>query len=106
MSWMDVMLCTIVKVTKCKSEQFEHAQSMSKRPEGSPCIDNIINYLIYLPDIFPRGLEVDLEKSSIFSTLMLSMYINRLRLLSYLYWYLIRCITMFKGSWTALQPFA
>ena len=55
-SWMDTMFLSNNKVSKCKSELFEHAQSMSKQPAGSAYVGNFINYLLYLPDTFPRGL--------------------------------------------------
>ena len=54
---------------------------MSKWPEGLVHIGNIINYLLYLPAPFPMGLEVDLEGSSIFLPLLISLYINRLSFL-------------------------
>ena len=70
---------------------FEHAQSMSKCPTESAYIGNIINYLKYLPEPFPRGLKVDLEGSSIFPTLKLLMHIDILGLFRHLY--LLNCIT-------------
>ena len=73
------MLAT-VKVTKCKSRPFEYALSIPKWPKGSVYIDNKIYHLTYLTDPFGRGLEIDLEESSIFLTLTLSMHINRLSL--------------------------
>ena len=69
---------TIVKATKCKLGPFDHAISMSKWPTRSVCAGSIIYYLTYLPDPFPRGLKVDLEGSSTFPTLMLSMHIDLL----------------------------
>ena len=57
---------------------------MSKQPIGLVHIGNIIYYLLYLPDTFHRGLEVDLEGSSTFLTLMLLMHIDRLDLFSHL----------------------
>ena len=59
---------TAVKVTKHKSGPFEDVESMSKWPAGSVYIGKMIYYLIYLLDPFPRGLEVDIEGSSIFLT--------------------------------------
>ena len=58
---------------------------MSKWPAGSVYIGNIINNFLYFPAKFPRGLEVDLEGSSKLLTLILSMYIDRLGLVSHLY---------------------
>ena len=46
---------------------------MLKWPAGSINIGNIFCNPIYLPDLFPRGLEVDLEGSSTFLTLTPSM---------------------------------
>ena len=57
-SWIDITLSTTVKVSECKLGLFEHAQSIFKQPIRSLYIGNIVNYLIYLPDPFPRGLEV------------------------------------------------
>ena len=94
MSWMDITLFTTVKVTKCKLRPFEHAQSMSKHLVGFICIGNIINYLLYLLFAFPRVLEIDLEGSSTFPKLRLSMHIDRLGLLSHLYRCLFNCITI------------
>ena len=65
---------------------------------GSVYIGNIINYLTYLPDSFPRGLKVDLEGNSIFLMLTLSMHIDRLGLFSHLYRYLFKCVTTWQGS--------
>ena len=79
------MLYTAVKVTKDKSELFEHTESISKRPARSVSVGNIIYYLTYLLTSFPRGLEVNLEGSSIFLIFTLSMHIDRLRLFSHLY---------------------
>ena len=56
MSWMNMILCNIVKLTKCKSGSCEDVESMSKWPKGSIHIGNIIYYLTYLPDLFSRGL--------------------------------------------------
>ena len=44
-------------------------------------IGNITYYPIYLSTPFPRSLEVDLEGSSTFPILMLSMHIDRFGLL-------------------------
>ena len=74
---MDMTMLRILKVTKCKSMQFEHAISISKWLTGSVHIGNIVHYLIYLPYPFPRGVGVDLEGSSIFPKLMILMHINR-----------------------------
>ena len=74
--WMDITMTTIVKVSKCKSTPFLHAESMSKWLKGSVYIGSIIYKLIYLSDSFPGGLKIDLERSSTFPTLMLSMYID------------------------------
>ena len=75
---------TTVKVTKRKSGLFEHAVSIFKRPIGSVYISYLIYYITYLPIPFPRGIEVDLEESSIFPTLLLSMHTNSLGLFSQL----------------------
>ena len=83
-SWMDEMLITIVKVSECKLGTFEHTQSMSKWPAGLAYIGSFINYLLYLPDPFLKGLGIDLEGSSTFLPLMLLMDINILVLFSYL----------------------
>ena len=68
---MDLALLIIVKVSKCKLRPFEHTQSMSIWPVRSVNIGNIINYLLYLPGLFPRGLDVDLEGINTFLTLIL-----------------------------------
>ena len=83
-SWMDTTTTAIVKVAKYKSGPFELAESMSKRPAGFVYIGNIVYYLTNLPNPFPRGLEIDLEGSSRFPTVMLLMLINRLSLFYYL----------------------
>ena len=98
LNWINVM-CTTVKVTKCKLGPFEDAQSMSKWPAGSDYIGSIINYLTYLPDPFPKGIEVYVEGSSTFPILILSMHIIGLGLFNYLYRYLFNCIAMWQGSW-------
>ena len=72
---------------------------MSKLSTGLVSIGNFINYLLYLLDPFPRGLEVDLEGSSTFPTLTLSMHINRLGLISHFYGCLLNGITIHYGSW-------
>ena len=72
---------------------------MSKQPAGSVNIGNIINYLSYLPDPFPKGLEVDLDGISTSPTLMLLIFFDRLGLFSYLYRYSLNCITICQGSW-------
>ena len=71
---------------------------MFKRPTGSAYIGSIINYLIYGPAPFPRGLEVELEGSSTFLTLILSLHIDRLGLFSHFYGYLFNYITACQGS--------
>ena len=71
---------------------------MSKRPTGLEYIGNLIYYLWNLPASFPWGLCIDLEGSSIFLPLTLSMHINRLGLLSHLYRTLFICITTCLGS--------
>ena len=81
---MDAMFLITVRISKCKLGLSEHTQSMSKQPSGSVYIGNNINYLLHLPAPFPKGLEVDLEGSSIFLPLMLSMHIDRLDLVSHL----------------------
>ena len=42
MRWMDVTISRTVKVAKCKSGPFEHAESISKWLTGSVYIGNII----------------------------------------------------------------
>ena len=91
---MDAMFLSNNKVSKCKSGPFEHAQSMSKWPKRLVYIGYSINYLLYLPAPFPRGLGIDLERSSRFLPLMLLMHIDRLGLLSHLYGTSFICITM------------
>ena len=71
-------LPTIIKMTNHKLGLFEHAVNIFKWSTEFLYADNIIHYLIYLPDPFPRGLEVDKEGSSIFPMLKLSLHINRL----------------------------
>ena len=71
---------------------------MSKRPIGSAYVGNLINYLWSFPDSFPWGLYIDLEGSSTFLALMLSMLIDRLDLFSHLYGTLFICITECLGS--------
>ena len=73
-------MSTIVKVTRHKSGLLKHTESLLKRPAGSMYIINIIYNHIYLPALSPRGLEVDLEGSSTFPILMLSIHSNRLGL--------------------------
>ena len=63
---MDLTLLITVKVSECKLEPFERAQSMCKLLAGSIYVDNIVNYFSYLTTPFPRGLQVDLERSSTF----------------------------------------
>ena len=75
---------TTVKVTKCKLKIFEHTVSMSKWPEGIIQLGNTLYYLRYLFDPFFRGLEVDIEESSTFPTLVLSIHIDKLGLFYYL----------------------
>ena len=89
------------KVSENKLVPFEHAQSMSKWPAGLAYIGNFINYLLYLPAPFPRGLLIHLEGSSIFLPLMLLIHIDRLGLFSHLYGTLLNCLSMCLGSWVA-----
>ena len=99
MSWMDAMFFNNSKISKYKLGLFEQAQSMSKRPPRLAYIGSFINYLLYLPDPFPRGLGIDLEGSSMFLPLALSMHINRLGLFSHLYGTLLNCLSICLGSW-------
>ena len=102
---MDTILLTIVKVSEYKLGPFEYTQSMSKWPTGLAYVGNFISYLSFLPASFPRGLEVDLEGSSTFLPLMLSMHIDRLGLVSHLYGTLFNCVTTCQGSWAgAISP--
>ena len=73
------MLATmiIVKVNKCKLGPFQHAVNISKWPSGSIYIGNIFFYLIFLPIYFPRCLEIDLERSITFLTLILLIHIDK-----------------------------
>ena len=96
---MDTILLIIVKVSEHKLGLFEYAQSMSKWPKGLIYIGNTINYLLSLPDPFPRGFEVDLERIGTFFSLMLLMHINRLGLVSHMYGSLYSCITICQSSW-------
>ena len=76
MNWMDLTvtaIVSIVKVIKHKPGLFERVLIMLKRPTGSVYIGIILYYLIYLPNPFPRGLEVDLEGTSTFPELILLM---------------------------------
>ena len=61
----------VVKVTKCKSGQFEYARNLLKWPAGSVYIDSTLPHLIYLHVTFPRDIGVDLEGSKAFPTVML-----------------------------------
>ena len=74
---------------------------MSKWPGGSVNIGNNIYYIVYLPNPFPSGLEVDLEGSNTFPTFMLLIYIDSLGLFNHLCRYLFNCITMWQGSWAS-----
>ena len=74
---MNITMPTIVRVIKHKSGPFECAVNMFKWPRRSIYIGNIVFYLIYLLATFPRSLEVDLEGSSTFPTLTLSMHTDR-----------------------------
>ena len=58
---MNLKLFTTVHISKCKLGPFEYAQTISKWPMGSVYIGSIVKYLPYLPTLFPKGLEVDLE---------------------------------------------
>ena len=99
-SWIDAMFLITVKISECKLGPFEYAQTMSKWPARLVYLDNIINYLLCLPDPFPRGLEIDLKGSNTFSPLMLLMHIDKLGFVGHLYGSLFNCITTFQGSWT------
>ena len=81
---MEVTVTAIVKVTKFNGGPFEHAESLFKWPKQFVNIDNIVYYLTHLPDIVPRGLEVDLKGSSTSPILAILMYIERLNLFSHL----------------------
>ena len=54
--WIDAMLLKTVKASELKLGPFEHTQSISKPPARSVYVGNIINYFVYLPAPFPRGL--------------------------------------------------
>ena len=77
---MDMTVPTIIKVTKCKTGPFEYTVTISKHPAGSVYLCNIIYYLVNLLDPFSRGLEVYLEKSSTFSSLIPTMHNDRIGL--------------------------
>ena len=94
-SWMDAVFLSKNKMSEHKSGLFENAQSMSKWLVGLAYIGNFIDYLLYFPDPFPRGPGIDLEGSSTFLPLTLSMHINRVSLFSYLYRTLLICITTY-----------
>ena len=81
-SWMDIILLITVKLFECKLGPFEYTQSMPKWPPRLVYIGNIIDYPLNLPSPFPKGLEADLEGSSIFLPLMLLIHINSLGLVS------------------------
>ena len=85
-------------MSECKLGRFEHALSMSKQPAGLEYAGNLINYLWNLPNPFPWGICIDLEASSTFLPLMLSMHINRLGFSSHLYRTLFICITIYPGN--------
>ena len=89
---MHAIFLSNTKVSERKSGPFEYAQIMSKWPAGLVYIGNFINYLLYLPVPFPRGLCIDLEGSNTFLPLMLSMHINKLGLFSHLCGTLIICL--------------
>ena len=79
-NWMDLAISvtiSIVKVTKSKLGPCEHTVSMFKWPVGSLYIGNIIYYLTYLFNPFPKGLKVYLEGSHTFPILKLLMYNDR-----------------------------
>ena len=83
-TWIYTMFLSNNRVSECKSGPFEDAQSMSKQPVGSAYLGNFINYLLYLPVPFPRGLCIYLEGNSIFLPLLLLIDIDRLGLFSHL----------------------
>ena len=56
MEIVNVTMKTIVKVNKPKFGPFKYTESISKCGEKFLCIGNMIYFLIYLPDPFPRGL--------------------------------------------------
>ena len=84
-SWMNMILFTIAKVIEHKLKLFEHTQSISKWPVESVYIGDNTCYPTYLLASYPRGPEVDLERSIRFPILMLLMHIYRLGLVSQLY---------------------
>ena len=98
-SGMDAILLTIVKYPNARP--FEHAQSMSKWPTGLANIGSFINNLLYLPDCFPRGLQIDLEWISTFIPLTLLIHIYTLGLVTHCYGSLFICITTCLGSWAS-----
>ena len=79
---------------------------MFKWPTRLAYIGIFINYLLYLPDPFPRGLEIDLQVSSTSLSLTVLIYIGRLGLVSHLYRILFNYITICQGSWAgATTPY-
>ena len=62
-----------MNVAQHKSRPFQNALSMSTWPAGSIYVGSIQNYLICLPDPFPRDVQIDLEESSTFPKLLLLM---------------------------------
>ena len=71
---------SIIKVIKCKSGPSEHAISIFKWPRRSVYIGYLLFYLMYLLYPFPGLLEVNLEGSSTFPTLILLIGIDKLGL--------------------------
>ena len=98
-SWMDATFLRSNKVSECKSEPFEHAHNMSKWPAGLAYVASFMNYLLYLPIPFPRGLCINLEGSSTFLPLTLSMHIDRLGLFSHLYRTSFNYLSVCPGRW-------
>ena len=104
-NWMDSIFLSNSKVSECKLGPFEHTQSISNWPIGLVCIGNFINYLLYLPVPFPRGLCIDLGGSSIFLPLTLLIFSDRLGLFSQLYKTLLNYLSAYLVDGLALQPF-
>ena len=97
-SWINTTFLNNNKVSKSKLGPFECTQSISKWPTGLAYVGSFINYLLYLPDPFPRGLGIDLKGTSTFLPLTLSMHIDRLGFFSFLYRNLLDCLSAYPGS--------
>ena len=64
---------------------------------GSVYIGNLLNYLTYLTDPFPRGVEIDLEGDSTFPPLMLSRLQLQISLIYHSWQQFIHPVIMYTG---------